>query len=124
MPVVRSADARRTETPNAVMTTFASPSLGRSTQALWRVEMAPGARGPEHAMDSEQVWTVLEGRAAVRVGSERHDVGAGDTVVLPPAVLREITADAELGLTAVVTGVGAAVASGPGRDPVVPPWIA
>ena len=124
MTVVRHADARRTETPNAVMTTYASPTQGRSTQALWRVEMAPGARGPVHAMDSEQVWTVLDGAATVDLEGERYDVGPGDTVVLPPARTRRITADPDQGLTAIVAGTGAAVASGPDRDPVVPPWIA
>ncbi|MEJ2864415.1 hypothetical protein [Actinomycetospora flava] len=52
------------------------------------------------------------------------DLGPGDTVVLPAGVLRRIHADAALGLEAVVTGPGDDTASGPGRDPVVPPWIA
>ena len=36
--VVRAADTRRTETPNATMTTLASPTLGASGGlSLWQV---------------------------------------------------------------------------------------
>jgi quercetin dioxygenase-like cupin family protein len=124
MPVIRHADARRTSTPNATMTTFASPTQGGTERALWRVEMAPGAVGPLHTMDGEQVWTVLEGAARADVGADREDVRAGDTLVLPAGVPRRIHADPHGGLTAVVTGPGGSVASGPDRDPVVPGWIA
>jgi quercetin dioxygenase-like cupin family protein len=124
MELIRRADARCTETPNATMTTYASPSQGRSRQALWRVSMAPGAQGPEHRMASEQIWTVLEGAASVTVDGAVHDVGPGDTLVLAGGVTRTIAAGADRGLEAVVTGRGGDTAAGPGRDPVVPPWIA
>jgi quercetin dioxygenase-like cupin family protein len=124
VPVIRHADARRTSTPNATMTTFASPTQGGAGQALWRVEMTPGAVGPLHAMDGEQVWTVLDGAARVEVGDASEDVRAGDTLVLPADVLRRIHADPVAGMTAVVAGRGGSVASGPDRDPVVPAWIA
>jgi quercetin dioxygenase-like cupin family protein len=86
--------------------------------------MAPGAVGPLHVMDGEQIWTVLDGGAAVTVDEERLDARAGDTVVLDAGRPRRIAADPELGVTAIVTGRGADVASGPGREPTVPPWIA
>ncbi len=124
MTLVRSDTARRVETPNAVMTTYASPTQGGSTQALWRVEMAPGAVGPVHVMDGEQIWTVLDGAATVTLDDGPVDAGVGDTLVLPAGRTRRIAADPDRGLTAIVTGRGAAVASGPGREPTVPPWIA
>ncbi len=124
MTLVRSDAARRVETPNAVMTTYASPSQGGATAALWRVEMAPGAVGPLHVMDGEQIWTVLDGAATVSVDDERLDARVGDTVVLDAGRPRRIAADPQRGLTAIVTGRGADVASGPGREPTVPPWIA
>ncbi|MDD7941268.1 cupin domain-containing protein [Actinomycetospora lutea] len=122
--LIRRADARRTTTPNATMTTFASPTQGASRQALWRVEMAPGAQGPDHVMAGEQIWTVVGGAARVAVAGEEVELGPGDTLVLPPGVPRRIHADAERGLEAVVTGPGDDRASGPGREPVVPAWIA
>lgn len=124
MTVVPGADHRRVTTPNATMTTCASPSQGGSSLAMWRVEMHPGAEGPEHVMDAEQVWTVLDGAAAISIEGRRHEVEVGDTVVLAPGLTRRIMADPVLGLTAIAVGVGGSIASGPGREPVVPPWIA
>jgi quercetin dioxygenase-like cupin family protein len=124
MPLVRRDATRRVETPNAAMTTYASPSQGGSRQALWRVEMAPGASGPVHVMDGEQIWTVLDGAAVVTVDDEQVEAAVGDTVVLEAGRTRRIAADPGRGLTAIVTGPGADVASGPGREPTVPPWIA
>jgi quercetin dioxygenase-like cupin family protein len=125
MPVVRHAETRRTETPNAVMTTLASPTLGGAGQALWRVEMRPGAAGPLHAFDVDQVWTVLAGGATVELDGERLAVAPGDTVVMPAAAPRRVVADPQAGFTAIVTAPGGARATTPdGTDHGVPPWIA
>jgi quercetin dioxygenase-like cupin family protein len=136
MPVIRSAESRRTETPNAVMTTLASPSQGNAASAIWRVDMKPGQAGPLHAIDAEQVWTVLEGGANVQLGTDTIAVGPGDTVVMPADLPRRITADPQAGLAAIVTapaGMRAYVrgSSSPGpdsavpdRDKLVPAWAA
>ncbi|WP_214406396.1 cupin domain-containing protein [Pseudonocardia lacus] len=124
MPVVRHADARRSSTPNATTTTFASPTLGGATVALWQVEMAAGASGPLHWFDVEQVWTVLAGSARIDLDGEPVVVGSGDTVVMPPRLPRQVHADPTTGFTALVTAPGGALASTPGADPVLPPWIA
>ena len=58
--LVRAGQARRTETPNALMTTLASPSQGPTAGlSMWRVEMRAGQQGPPHAFDTEQVWHLL-----------------------------------------------------------------
>jgi quercetin dioxygenase-like cupin family protein len=103
MPVIRHADSRRTETPNAVMTTLASPTQGGSQHAVWRVDMAPGAFGPEHAFDTDQVWTVLNGRARITVAEETTTVAPGDTVIMPADAQRQVFADADQGFTAIVS---------------------
>jgi quercetin dioxygenase-like cupin family protein len=66
---------RVTETPNAVMTTYASPTLGSTELSVWRVEMKASAQGPVHVMDSEQVWTGLSGHARASVPGEDTDRG-------------------------------------------------
>ncbi len=124
MPVIRRADSRRTRTPNAVMTTFASPTQGGSGIALWRVDMAPGAAGPLHAFDTEQVWTVLDGGATVTLDGEDLTVAAGDSVVLPAGALRRITADPRTGVAAVAAAAAGARAAVPGDEPVLPAWLA
>ena len=131
MTVIRIAEARRTETPNAVMTTFASATQGGSQQAVWRVDMVPGAAGPVHAFDAEQVWTVLDGSAQITLDGETVAVAAGDTVVMPADVQRQIrTRD---GLSAMVcapasarvyrTGAVPGCASADG-DRILPDWVA
>lgn len=125
MPVIRHADSRRSETPNAVMTTLASPTQGGSAQSVWRVDMPPGKAGPEHLFDAEQVWTVLEGGVTVEVDGEAHSLVPGDTAVVPAAVPRRMTADPAAGLAALVASPSAGRALlADGTDKGVPPWIA
>ncbi|MFF2116275.1 cupin domain-containing protein [Kitasatospora sp. NPDC058184] len=136
MPVIRRTDARRTETPNAVMTTYASPTQGATSLAVWHVDMTAGARGPLHAMDTEQVWTLLTGTARVDLAGETFTLAAGDTAALPADTVRQIATDT--GFTAVVASPSPAHAYNPDavtppdacalapRDDqrVLPPWIA
>ncbi|AUY51971.1 cupin domain-containing protein [Streptomyces sp. CB01881] len=125
MTVIRSTEARRTETPNAVMTTLASPTQGGTTNSLWRVEMKEGGQGPLHVFDAEQIWTVVSGGATVELGDDTLAVAAGDTVVLPAGVARRITAEAAF--SAVVTAPGGArvfKVGDPEEDRFTPGWIA
>ncbi|RVX45689.1 quercetin dioxygenase-like cupin family protein [Nonomuraea polychroma] len=124
MTVIRAADARRSETPGGVMTTFASPTQGGAERALWRVDARPGAEGPVHDFDVEQVWTWIAGAATVELGGETYSVAAGDTVVMPARTVRRVLADPADGYTAVVTASAGARAMSPdGADFGVPPWI-
>ena len=128
MPVIRRAETRRTETPNAVMTTLASPTQGGAGQAVWRVDMRPGQAGPLHAIDTEQVWTVLDG--------ERLPVGPGDTLILPADAPRRVSADPVAGFAAIAVAPagtraytldGTRVAPGcavPDGDKLIPAWVA
>jgi len=135
MPVIRHAESRRTETPNAVMTTLASPTQGGAAQAVWRVDMRPGQAGPRHGIDTEQVWTVLDGGASVELDGELLTVASGDTLILPADAPRRITADPAAGFTAIVaapagtraytldgTRVGTGCAA-PDGGKLVPAWV-
>lgn len=90
--LVTAADAPRHETPNAVMRTLAAPSLGASELAVWEVVMREGQEGPEHRVDCEQVWTLLDGELRVRAGDEELLVRAGDTLRVAPDTPRQIAA--------------------------------
>lgn len=121
--IVPSAAARRTETPNGVMTTLASPTLGATRElALWRVRMETGSTGPEHAFDSEQVWTIVAGAARVTVDGEEAALAAGDTIVVPAGATRRISAEGAL--EALVAGLAGACVTAVGHAGVTPPWIA
>jgi quercetin dioxygenase-like cupin family protein len=133
--VIRHAESRRTQTPNALMTTLASPAQGGSAQVVWRVDMQPGQVGPRHGIDTEQVWTVLEGGASIDIGGLPLSIGPGDTVVIPADVPRQIRADAMTGFAAIVVApagtrayrVGdasdAAEHAVPDSDKLVPAWV-
>jgi quercetin dioxygenase-like cupin family protein len=135
MPVIRRAETRRTETPNAVMTTLASPVQGGAGQAVWRVDMRPGQAGPLHAIDTEQVWTVLDGGAAVELDGQVLTVGPGDTLILPADAPRRVNADPAAGFSAIAVAPagtraytldGTRVAPGcavPDGDKLVPAWV-
>ena len=125
MSIVRAGDRRESTTPNGAMTTCASPTLGGASLSLWRVAMAPGARGPAHRFDGEQVWTVLHGRARLEVDGTTEELDVGDTAVVGPGVARQWHADPALGLEAMVAapaGIRASMLDGTDRG--VPPWIA
>jgi quercetin dioxygenase-like cupin family protein len=133
MSVIHQADSRRTETPNAVMTTLASPTQGDASQSLWRVDMRPGQAGPLHGIDAEQLFTVIEGGASVELGAQTITVGPGDTIVMPADVARRVAADPRQGLVAIVTAspaMRAYVLAGPTEGPpvsdgdkLVPGWV-
>jgi quercetin dioxygenase-like cupin family protein len=122
---VRAGESRSTETPNATMTTLASPTLGPTSRlSMWRVEMTAGAQGPRHVFDSEQLWTVLDGHVSVAVDDQTVELAAGDTIVLAAGTERQIWADTVVRL--LVCGHGDAVVRVPGEDTPrgTPPWIA
>src|SRR3954453_13616961 len=124
MPIVRAQEVHRHETPNAVMSTLASPSLGAASLAMWRVEMTAGQQGPEHSFDVEQVWTVVGGGAEVELSGQVVAVASGDTLVLPAGAIRRVTA-ADGGLDALVAApAGARAWLTDGTDKGTPPWIA
>ena len=113
--VIPHADARRTVTPAATMTTLASPTQGGAEQPVWRVDMGPGAAGPTHVIDAQQIWTVLDGAAVVDVDGDSIQITAGDTVVIPADAQRRITAD-HAGLSAIVVAPAGMRAYAPGVD--------
>jgi quercetin dioxygenase-like cupin family protein len=121
---VRNSEVRRTETPNAVMTTLASPSQGPTTAlSLWQVAMTAGQRGPSHVFDSEQVWHVLAGKVDIAADGQVVSLVSGDTVVLAAGTERQVRAVTDTQL--MVCGYGTAVVSVPGEDSSrgVPAWI-
>ncbi len=120
----RSEAMRRTETPNAAMTTIASPTQGPTTNlSVWKVDMRAGQQGPRHLIDREQVWHVVDGVISVTVEAESAQLKGGDAIVLAAGVERQITAHADAEI--IVCGRGDAVASVPGETGSrgTPPWM-
>lgn len=123
MQLVPSGEVRETETPNGVMRTLASPTLGGSAGSLWTVRMHAGAQGPGHAFAQEVIWSLTRGAATVQVGGTETALVAGDTVVLPAGEIRRFVAGPD-GFSAVVcTPEPSAATRDDGTDAGVPPWV-
>jgi quercetin dioxygenase-like cupin family protein len=124
MRLIRNDQTRETSTPNATMHTFASPELTATGLSMWRVTMVPGQRGPQHSFDTEQVWTVIDGRMEASSAGSRHELGPGDAVAFPPGELRQIACAGGQPLSAIVACAAGARASTPDDgDRGTPPWI-
>lgn len=124
MTVIPAADRRTTTTPNATMTTCATPEQGRSSLASWMTTMAPGAQGPWHRLDGEQVLTVLAGGLTLEHGGEAVHLGVGDTAVIPADDERRITADEHAGVEmACAAPRPLRAVDGEGADRGIPDWM-
>jgi quercetin dioxygenase-like cupin family protein len=124
MSLVRAAQARRTGTPNALMTTLASPSQGPTAElSMWQVEMRAGQQGPPHVFNTEQIWHLIDGEAEIAIGAGQLVLGPGDTVVLPAGIERQVSA--RTAVRFLVCGRGDAVVRAPGEEAPrgTPPWI-
>lgn len=113
---------RRHETPNAVMHTYASRTLTGTELAVWRTEMQPGAAGPAHVIDGEQVLVVLDGELELTLHGETRTLRRGASAVLPAGDERRLvnrSATTAIGLVASFSGVRASTAD---RDDVPLPW--
>ncbi|MGW6418862.1 VOC family protein [Streptomyces sp. NPDC055055] len=121
MHVITPTDENVTTSPNARMTGLAAPSRGSAELSTWTVEMEACQTGPEHVVSREQVWTVTSGVLEVTCGADSEKVGAGQTFVLPPGVVRRI--HAPLAAEAHVAMRADGVASVPGTEGTrVLPW--
>lgn len=68
-------------------------------QSLAEARLAPGAAtAPHHHAATEEIYYILEGTAAMTLGSETRAVGAGDAIAIPPGIRHTIrnTGQAEL----------------------------
>lgn len=124
MTVIPAADRRTTATPNATMTTCCTPSQGAASMSLWITSMAPGAQGPWHRLDGEQVFTVLSGSMTLEHAGTSVGLGPGDAAVIPADEDRRITADEAAGVEMACAAARPLRArDGEGADRGVPDWM-
>ena len=124
--LITGAGARVTTTPNATMTTLASPTQGGAVTSLWRVDLNGKQSGLPHVFDVEQTWHLTSGTATVAVDGHSFALTPGDTLVVPPGATRQVSTAG--GAAFIVSGASTGratplTAEGPG-DPVPPAWIA
>ena len=121
---VRASQARRTETPNAQMTTLASPSQGATAQlSMWLVDMRAGQQGPLHVFDVEQIWHVLQGQVEITIDADPAILGPGDTLVLAAGSQRQVSALTDVRLAVCGRADTAVYVPGEATSRAAPPWI-
>ncbi|MFI1568144.1 cupin domain-containing protein [Streptomyces sp. NPDC020490] len=119
MYVVSESEQRTTITPAGSMFGLAGPSQGSAEVSTWRVELGADASTPVHIIDREQVWMPLSGEFEVEVDGKTEQVKAGQALILPAGVVRQLKAvsgPAEA-LVAMVVGGKAMM---PGSDNKIP----
>ncbi|MEU5552112.1 MULTISPECIES: cupin domain-containing protein [unclassified Micromonospora] len=122
MNVVSETEARTTTTPAGRMFGLAGPSQGSAEVSTWRVELGEDAATPVHGIDAEQVWMPISGAFEVTVGDETKLVKAGQALVLPGGVTRQLKAVGGPAQALVAMKVGGK-AMLPNSDNKVPlPW--
>jgi mannose-6-phosphate isomerase-like protein (cupin superfamily) len=83
MPIIHAPEEATHDIGTARFTSLATPSLGSSETAVWQVEIEAGAPAAPHSLTREEVFVVLDGIAAVRIGTVNGVAGQGDAIVVP-----------------------------------------
>lgn len=122
MHVITENEDRTIRTPNAVMTGLAGPSQGSAELSSWRVRMEPGAAGPVHTIDREQVWMPVTGSFTVTVDGTTAVVGVGQAAVLPAGAVRQVRATDRPGEALVCMRSGGRVTVPGSTEPRPLPW--
>jgi mannose-6-phosphate isomerase-like protein (cupin superfamily) len=122
MPVIPAPAEPTHQLPGTSFTSLATPTRGTTETCVWQVEIAAGTPSTPHTLTREEVFVVLEGTAAVRIGGDEGAAGTGDAVVVPADVQFELwnAGDGPLRLLCCmpVGGQGQLVGGGP----FTPPW--
>ena len=102
--------ADEVEASHGVFRALSDP-LGVSGFRVNRLDLAPGAQGPEHDHSGdgqEEVYVVIGGGGVLRLGDEEIALRTGHFVFCPPEVRRQMVAGDD-GLAWI--GIGSAIAA-------------
>jgi len=83
MSIIHAPQKATHDIGTARFTSLATPSRGSIETAVWQVEIEVDAPAVPHSLTREEVFVVLEGMAAVRIGDATGVAGLGDAIVLP-----------------------------------------
>ncbi len=122
MNVVSESAQRTTRTPVSSAYGLAAPSQGSDELSTWRVELDTDAATPVHIIDREQVWMPLSGEFEIEAEGKVDRAKAGEAIVLPGGVVRQLKAVGGPAQALVAMAVGGK-AMMPGSEDRIPlPW--
>jgi len=82
MHLIKRTDAPTFDVAGTSVVGYAAPSRGAAEVSVWQIELAPGSTSPRHHMDREEVFLGIGGHAVAEVDGARHDLRAGDCLIL------------------------------------------
>lgn len=122
MPLITPSQARSFQMHGATFTALAAPSRGATRNAVWTVEIDSAAPGVAHQLSDEETFVCLSGSALAEVGDERHELGEGCVLVVPPHTSFRLTKTGAAPFRAVVVLPAGATARIGDGEPFTPPW--
>jgi mannose-6-phosphate isomerase-like protein (cupin superfamily) len=124
MPVIKRPTEPTHRLEGTSFTSLATPTTGSTDTSVWQVQIAAGTPAVPHRLTREEVFVVLQGTAAVRIGAERTDATVGDAIVVPVGVPFELAngGDEELRLLCCMPTDGQARLEDGDGDAFTPPW--
>lgn len=91
MAIIPTTNRPTHERGGARFTSLASPARGSAETSVWIVEIDPGTPATPHSVTREEVFVVLDGTAGVTIGEDHGDAAAGDSFVVPPDTMFEVS---------------------------------
>ena len=122
MPVIYAAKAKQFELPGAHFTALASPQTGSVSTAAWRVSLTPKSDGLTHQLTKEEIIIATAGSAIAEIGMDRHEISAGDAIIIPANTDFKLSNPSAQSFTAIAMfpiGTQAKIGNEP---PFTPPW--
>jgi quercetin dioxygenase-like cupin family protein len=122
MPLLQSPSCPTFDLPALSVRGLAAPSRGARETCVWRLVLPPGAPGAVHSVDREEIFVGLSGQASATLDGVTHQVGPGDTLIVPagrPFALANPGAEPFEALAVLPVGGLATMASG---ETICPPW--
>jgi len=91
MNVIRASDANVEAIGGNSYEGLATPRNGAQELVFARARKDPGASSLAHSHDREEVVWVISGRALAKVGEEVTELGPGDTLIIPPGLVHQVS---------------------------------
>lgn len=122
MGVVAAPSTPTHDIGGARFTSLATPTRGSTDTSVWLVEIDAGTPATPHELTREEVFVVLAGQAAVRIGGQEQQAEPGDAIVVPPGTPFAIEPRGDQPLRALCCLPVGGMARVGGGEPFTPPW--
>jgi mannose-6-phosphate isomerase-like protein (cupin superfamily) len=122
MPMIQAKKAPQFDNFGIFVTGLAAPSRGARETNVWRLRLPASEPGAPHALDREEIFVGLSGRALVDIEGETHELSAGDTLIVPRNVTFSIRGSGAEDFEAMVIAPVGVHAILPNGERFPPPW--